>query len=278
MLKVKYSRFDWQIPKIVATLPKGEDAEKLHKAYETEVQKFPIKDWSRLKYDSYKKEIYNSNNIDAGVVNNLVKNSGIRVAVPGDDIYGDIFRLIQGKYYTDFNANCVHKNKPSYEKNNGLWRKVIELAEKTNGDVKYPFMIQGFYNVSDKSEENYGVKIVPASNFKIIEDDRLSEKYNGWKFDNVDENGLPLNLDKLKGGRTWHTGNEGLLGFNLDRYSGLGSWDGDLAGSVDDGRVVFVDDAGGVALENFNVEKMIKEKRLKLDSIEKEYLQKIKYI
>ena len=39
-------------------------------------------------------------------------------------------------------------------------------------------MIKGFYTLPDKTETNYGVKVVPASNFELIEDDRLSGRYN----------------------------------------------------------------------------------------------------
>ncbi len=247
MGSLKYTNFDWQMPKVIASLPKGEDAEKLYKAYQAKIQKFPIQHWSRLKYKLYNKEIFHSNNIDAGVINNVLKDSSVRVAVPGDDAYGDIRRLIQGKYYTDFNANVAHKDKPSYEKNNGLWRKVIELAEENKGNVKYPFMIQSFYNLPDKNEKNYGVKIVPARNFKIIEDDRLSDKFSGWKFDNVDEDGLPVGLDKSKGSRTWYTRNDGLSKVFLYGDSDLFASNVNLDYSDGSGRVVLIEDAEGVA-------------------------------
>lgn len=203
MEKQTYNSFDWQ-PKVIATLPKGEDAEKLYEAYQRELKKFPITDWGKLEFDKNSKEIHNPNNIDQGVINHLLRNSGIRVAVPGEDIHGDILRLIKYKpYQTYFNANVVQKKYPSYEKNKGLWRKIIELAEETNENIKYPFMIQGFYNLPSKIEKDYGIKIVPASNFRIIEDDRLSGKYNEWEFDNVDATGLPVGLSKRPVTRTF---------------------------------------------------------------------------
>jgi len=225
---------------IFSYLPRGKNAERLYKAYQTYLKEFPISNWSRLKYNESTKGIYGSGNIDAGVINHVLKNSGIRVAVPSDDFDEDIFRLIVRVYYTDFNANAVQQTKPFFKKNNGLWRNAIELAEETNGSVKYPFMIQGFYNCPDRTEKNYGIKIVKAPNFAIIEDDRLSKKYNGWKFNSVDKTGLPVDLDKSEGSRTFHTNNNGLSRYYLDRYLDAGSDCEDLVNSYDYGRVVLV--------------------------------------
>ncbi|MBS3084779.1 hypothetical protein J4411_02600, partial [Candidatus Pacearchaeota archaeon] len=99
-------------------------------------------------------------------------------------------------------------------------------------------------------ETGYEVKIVPASNFEVIVDDRLSGKYNEWNFDEVDERGLPINLDKYKGNRIFYTRNDGLSGVCLSRLLNLGAGNDDLADSLDDGRVVAVYDVKGVAPKN----------------------------
>jgi hypothetical protein len=225
-----------------ATLLRGENIENIYKTYQEELKKFPTTDWSRLKYNETLLEISNSNYIDQGVLNNILKDLGLRVAVPGDDFKGDILRLIHGRYYTNFNAGVVQKDKPSYEKNNGLWRKVIELAEENRGNVQYPFMIQGFYILPDKTEKNYGVKIVSASNFKIIEDDRLSVKYSGWKFDTIDELSLPdkNNLNRFKGSRTIYTREDGLSDFFLGSEGILFARGDNLVSSGDTGRIISV--------------------------------------
>lgn len=162
----------------------------------------------------------------------------MRVAVPGDDVNGDILGLISGKYYTDFNASCVREKEPSYEKSKGLWKRIIELAEEKEGSVKFPFMIQGFYILPDANEENYKLKIVSAPDFKVIFDERLFGKYNERKFNSVDKIGLPI-FDE-NGKRTYYSRDDGLSGLFLGRYLGLYSNNDDLASSYDDGRVVLV--------------------------------------
>lgn len=277
MKKQIYKNFDWQVPAVVSTLIKGKDAEKLYNAIKEDEKLFgEDSELGFLDYNS--SEIRGSNPLRTGQIYNLIKDSGIRVSVLRDNINGDIFNLIKGRYYSDFNALVVHKNKPSYEKNNGLWKKVIELAEKTNGNVKYPFMVQGFYVLPDKTEKDYGIKIVPAPNFEIIESDKFSEKYNGWKFDNLDNEGVPFDLNKSNGDFTLLTRNDGLSGVFLDGDGGLYAGGDGLAGSGDCGRVGFVNDAAGVAPKSFDVEKAINEKISKLENLKQEYLTKVKNI
>jgi len=273
MIKNKFTNFNWNNPKVVATLPQGKDAEKLYNSIKKNEKKFG-KDLGFLDYKNG--EIRGSNLLRAGQINYLLKNSGIRVAVPRDDFNESIFNLVRENFYTDFNALVVHKDRPSYKKNNGLWKKVTELIEDINGSVPKHSMVQGYYTLPDKNEMKYGVKIVPAPNFEIIEDNRLSEEYDGWKFDNVDEKGLPLNLDESKGERTFYTRNDGLSGVYLD--SGLSAGDSNLSYSDHDGRVVLVFDAKGVAPQNFEVEREINKKISKLKKIKNKYLTEVKNI
>jgi len=252
-----YANFDWQVPKVVVSLLKGKDAEKLYKEVKEDENSFEKSSMGFLDYNS--NEIRGSNPLRAGQIYRLIGGSKVRVAVPGDDFKGGISNLIKSKYYTDFNVLVAHKDKPIYEKNNGLWKKVIELAQGKKGNLIFPFMVQGFYVLPDKKETGYEVKIVPASNFEVIVDDRLSGKYNEWNFDKVDEKGLPINLDKSKGNRTFYTRNDGLSGVCLGGYSvwdsGLNSGGGDLTYSDGYGRVVVVYDTEGVAPKNFEVGK-----------------------
>ncbi len=276
-MKNQYSNFDWQIPSIVASLPKGNDAEKLFEAYQTEAKKFSNNaQLNVLKYNKNSKEIYNSNVFVSGLLNKLLSKSNLRVSVPGDDFNGDIYKLVKDKHYTDFNALVCQEKAPSYEKEKNLWEKVIKLAEKKHGKVKFPFMIQGFYIAPDETEKNYGVKIIPASNFEIIEDERLSIKYNSWKFDSIDKKGIPLSLDKNKGSRTFYTMENGLSRVCLDGIGSLGVRGDYLGVSGDFGRVVIVSTEGANA-KNF-MQEIIKEKREKLNLLEKKYLEEIKNI
>jgi hypothetical protein len=73
-----------------------------------------------------------------------------------------------------------------------------------------------------------------------VYDERLLGKYDGWRFDETDEIGLPENLDKKKGSRVWYTREDGLSRLILYRNLGLFS-DGELLdSSYSYGRVVLV--------------------------------------
>ncbi len=202
------SEFESNKPKVELWIPHGNGAEKLFSAVKEKVKEYPITDWSKSKYDSEKKEIYGMSHIEQAVYNYVLKDSGLRVALNEDNEFGDISKLIKGKYYAEFNSLCVHPKKPVYERNKGLWKKAMELGEEKFGSVKIPFGINGFYYLPDDNEKGYGVKIVPASNFEIIEDETLQ-------------------LDN------------GVSGFNLDRFSLLDSCFVNLEGSFSYGRVVF---------------------------------------
>jgi len=257
MTNKKFTGFDLNIPKIAANLLKGKDAEKLYKAIEQNTSKF--RENANLGFINYQEgEIFGSNFFRNGQINYLLKNSGIRTAVPGDDINGDVFNLINGKFYTHFNAHIFHNKKPSHKRNEGLWIKVNELIEEINGNVPAHGMIQGYYILPDNSEINYGVKIMPAPNFEIIEDDRFSEKYKGRRFKTVDKIGLPPReeLERNEGSRTFYTRADGLSTFCLNHLNELDASDDDLIGYYNyDGRVVAVSDAESVAPQNFEVEK-----------------------
>lgn len=227
---------------IQATLPKGEYTIKVYEQYKEDIKKFAINDWAKLKYNENTQEIYNSNYFDQGVLNNnkTLIDLGLRVSVLDDDFNGEIFRLIQGNYYTNFNSFIVHKDKPSEEKNRDLWKKTIEFVEEINKNVIYPFMIQGFYHIPDINEKHYGLKIFSAPNFKIIEDDRLSAKYEGWRFNKVDEIGLPFDFNRFYGNRSIYLGERGLSEIVLGKDGILFAGGESLASSGDTGRIIFV--------------------------------------
>lgn len=173
MEKQIFSEFESNKPKVELWLPHGEDAENLFKAYKEKVKEYSINDWSKSNYNSQTKEIYGMSHIEQAVYNYVFKDSRFQVALNEDDKYGDIFRLIKGKYYAEFNTLCVSPKKPHYERNNGIWKKAMELGEEKFGKVKSDFRIDGFYYLPDYNEEGYGVKIVPAKDFRIFEDNSL---------------------------------------------------------------------------------------------------------
>lgn len=246
----KFTYFEWQTPRIVPTLIKGKDALALFRTLEKDRKQFGENSGlDVVKYDEDSQEVYNSNLSLTGQIYRLITGSGLRVAVPSDDVNEDILRLIKGKYCTDFNSSVAQEKQPTYERNTGLWKKVIELAEQHSGKIKFPFRIDGFYVIPDSEEKGYGLTLVPAENFEVVEDGRFSSKYSGWKFNSVDEKGVPRDLDKARGSRTWYTREDGLSGVFLNRYSSLDAGGVDLACSYDDGRVVLVRAEG--ASQNF---------------------------
>lgn len=236
----KFTNFDYQTPLIVPTLIKGKDAKRLFNAVSKDDSNFS-KELEFLDFDLNAQEMRGSNPLRAGQINRIIKDSGLRVAVPTDDIYNVIFPLIKDKFYTDLNALDIREKTPEYEKNIALWKKLIELAEEKQGSVKFPFRIQGFYVEPDKNETGYGVKIVPAENFRIITDKRLNLE-SGTKFSGLDETGMIIQ-DK-KGEHEWHSIKDGVSRVYLSRNSYLYSNYGDLDDSNSNGRGVLVKERG----------------------------------
>lgn len=244
MEEKEYSEFDWRVFSVVASLPKGNDAEKLFKNYQEEVKKFPAcAPLNFLKYDYNLKEINNSNVFLGGLVNKLISKSGLRVAVPRDDKNGDISRLTEGKYYTDFNTLVLReKSPPEGSDNKKLWIKIIETLEKRKLKIKFPFMIQGFGISPNKDQTGYGIDIIPLENFEAIHDPRLSKKYDRWRFNKIDKDGLPGDLSKNKEGRILYTNEDGLTRLTLGRFKGLfaGYEYISMTHSSKDGRIILI--------------------------------------
>ena len=223
-------------------------------------------------YDTDKESARGSSPIINGAVNCVLRDSKFRTAVPTDNIYSTIFPMIKDDFYTDFNAFDVREMKHSYERNDTLWRRVIELAEEKQGSVKFPFRMQGFYCILDKNEKGYGFGILPANNFRIIEDERLN-LLSETRFNLLDENGIIV-PDK-KGKFNWYTtiDNDGLSRVCMNWNGGLGSWNDDLADSNGIGRVVVVNAEGRVAPNfsatdyNSQIEKIYQEKITKTEEI-----------
>jgi len=274
-MKTKYRNFegiDTQKPFLI----KGEDAWRLYEDIQKDDKSFQGDGLGHISYLGSSKELVGSNPLRSGQINRILANSGLRVAVPGDDINGEVYNSIRKAFlHTDFNALNVYESSPNLFGGSylPLWKSVTELAEEKQGRVKFPFMIQGFYIIPDGKHE----KIIPASNFKIIEDERLSEKYNEWRFDHVDNVGIPSDLSKTNGKRIFYTtmyGNRGLSRFFMDSDSNLSLRDRDLFFSVlpsvgyfspiGTGRMVLVKDPKISEVENQekkgneNLEKILK--------------------
>ena len=194
-------------PKIDLYLLHGNGAEEIFKAYKNQVKKHSITDWDKTNYNPETKQIFGMSHISSGVMNYVLKDFGFEVTINEDNKFEDIYNFIKGKYYAEFNTLCVSPKKPKYERNNGLWKKAMELGEEKFGKVENRFRINGFYYLPDENEIGYGVKIAKSPNFEIIENSDFGRE-------------------------------DGVSKFVLDEHSYLFSRDGDLAYSLNMGRAV----------------------------------------
>ncbi len=185
-----------------------------------------------------------SNFFDAVLINQLLRQGNVqgnpRTPLPADLSNPEVLEMVRGKYYIDSQALVLRGTTDSYNsKNDPLAR---FLAEQEGVDLsrleREPALIYGFDLKLDESKEGYGLLVVPSDNFTVHHDDRLNNKWNGYRFNNVDEMGLPTNLDKNKGSRTFYTRDSGLSRLDLGRGLDLGSGWNDLGNSDSDGRVV----------------------------------------
>ena len=195
-------------PKMELYLPHGDLAEEIFKAYKNEARKYNIRDWDKTNYNPETKQIFGMSHISAGIMNYVGKDFGLSVTVNEDDNFGDVYNLVKGKCYAEFNTLCVAPKKPEYERNNGLWIRAMEIGEEKLGKVKNKFRINGFYYMPDENEKGYSVKIVKAPDFEIIE-----------------------NRDFVR--------EDGVSGFGMTFGSKLISLGVNLADSDGNGRVVF---------------------------------------
>src|SRR3989344_6307180 len=98
-----FKEFNWQVPKIVASIAQGEDAKSLYETLNQEIEaNYKNSPNMRiLSYASETKSLVGSNIFIASRLNELLEPSGIRTAIPSDDRYGDVSRLVHNKFYTD---------------------------------------------------------------------------------------------------------------------------------------------------------------------------------
>ncbi|MFH1376812.1 MAG: hypothetical protein ABIH25_04200 [Candidatus Woesearchaeota archaeon] len=199
-----------------------------------------------LKLSQEKGVIVGSNFFDSVLVNQLLKNGRVqgnpRTALPADLINPEVLVMIKGSYYVDSQALVLRGTADSvYPKNEPLVR---FLAEQKGVDLsrleREPALMYGFDLKLDESGEGYGLLAVPNKDFTILHDDRLAGKWNEYKFDTVDEKGLPVDLDERNGSRVWYTRKDGLSGLYLDGGLDLSSGWNDLDDSGLIGRVVIL--------------------------------------
>ena len=240
----KFRRFNF--PKMIVSIVKGEDTKELYKTFNDDIKAnyADNKNMKVLKYNNENKEIIGSNIFVVSRLSELLELSNIRTAIPSDDRYGDISRLVKDKFYTDFNALVLRTAGDSYSKNDKIAKDLAGKIENKQRKLKLPLMIVNpLVRYSKDSENAYGLVFNISKNTQIIEDERLDgKKYQSeMKFNEVDDLGLPF-FDE-NGARTWYSREDGLCRLGLNWGLDLLSNDVDLALSNDLGRVVVVSDS-----------------------------------
>ncbi len=248
MTNERFERFNF--PRIIVSLAQGEDAKPLHDAFMQDVEQ-NYRNNQNLRvtsYDAETTELAGSNIFVVSKLSENLKVSNIRTAIPSDDRYGDISRLIKGKFYVDLNASILRTAGDSYKPNDKIAKDLAEKIEEKERKLKFPVMIVSPVVRYWPENEDYALRFNLSEDSFIVQDERLDgKKYpTGMKFNGVDDLGLPI-FDE-KGTRTWYAREEGLSGLVLYWFSGLDSDGGRLAYSVDGGRVVLV---RGEATQNF---------------------------
>ncbi len=255
------------------TFIEGELADVISQEYKAEKAKLNNNPNFKLKKEG--RAVTGSNIFDSALIDKIVSPYGLRTALP-QDLTQEVLDMVKNKHYVDTNALVLRSlNDGVYPANNSLAR---TLAEKVDyQESKGPVLVTSLTVESFPEDENYGLKLTPLDKSKIIYDDRLLGKYNGWKFNTIDEIGLPKGLDKNKGLRTWYTKNDGLSGLVLNWYLDLYSYTdwGRLDDSDSAGRVVLVSAEGTTQKFSDILSQARKSKLLKKFSEAKDYLDSI---
>lgn len=185
--------------------------------------------------------------LDVNLINQVVGDLGLRTATPADLSDEWLMNAVKNKHYVDSNALVLRSVSDSVNsRNNALTKSLAEHVDLGKG----PALVSGFrFKPADDYETGYRVSVEPTEDFAVFHDDRLGSKWNGYRFNEVDEAGLPSDLDQKSGSRFWYTREDGLSGLVLDRNLDLDSnWD-HLDSSGSNGRVALF--GGEAARENY---------------------------
>src|SRR3989344_8753409 len=219
--------------KLVAlpNIPEGNYASAWARAYNSEVNKrfngntnlIPSEDFSGM------------NTFKALLVDEMaqrVYNGTMRVALPRhlDD---RVLALIRNKFYTTTPALVFRDSAEVWEGNKPLVRELTKHVEQAHGKIPKYALVTGLkVEPWPEDEAGYKLKVLPTTEFKVVESDALSPEFNQWYFSTTDENGIPNNLNREKQGkedRQWFTSNQRVSWFGLYSDPGLDASGGRLA-------------------------------------------------
>ena len=191
---------------------------------------------------SYKDNIVQGSNPFAVVLMNKVLNEeGLKTASQSDlEKALKLNALNLNGTYEDTALILRNENNP----NSYLAKHLMKQIKERNKNAKTPIMItlNQLELVNDTASE-YGLAFKLKEDAEIIYAPILNDEVGNFSSEDIDEKtGLPIKLGK--GNRTLYTRDSGLSRLFLNRSLDLYAWDGNLAGSDSDGRVVVVSAAG----------------------------------
>jgi len=221
--------FNWDFPKIVPAFVEGEDAKALYEAVAETLE-------GNFSYEDNTRTLWGSSLPLAARIDSIVRPLGIRVATLADLSKEEVMSKVRGSFYSDTSTIVMRSISDSYEPNTEIIPGLVVHVEQKQGVLRLPVLVTGFDVV--RADNRYGWEIEPREDFNVLEDERLSGKYDGMTFTGIDELGLP-EFDK-RGSRTWYARDQGLSRLFLSGSLVLNSGGGDLASSDEYGRVVLV--------------------------------------
>ena len=111
-----------------------------------------------------------------------------------------VLGLARERCRIDARGLVLRSEKDRRNSNNNPLAKI--LRDYVPGE-KLPLLLTGLeLNYDPKVKGFGGLTFVPGKDFGVFPDDRFSGRYDGWKFTNVDDSGIPINLDRKRGTRT----------------------------------------------------------------------------
>ena len=247
MTEIKFQRFNWNLPRIRISIAEGKDAEELYNTFNQDIKDNYANNPNIevLNYNSKTNSIKGSNIFAVSRLSEILREYGLRTAIPSDDRYGNISNLVKGRFYTNFNALILRTAGDSYKPNDKIAKDLAEKIENREGKLKLPLMVVAPLVRYSKDKENpYQLVFDLSDKTQLINDERLDRKkyQTGMKFSEVDDLGLPL-FNK-EGDRTWYAREDGLAGFTCTGLVADSDYER-LACSSAGGRVVLVSSSAG---------------------------------
>ncbi len=206
------------------------------------------KNFSALQKSSYDNGVIKgSNPFYVVAINEIIRSQGLRTATSAD-----LERVLKRdaldlkRHYEDSALVLRSEDNPNAYLAKDL---IKQIKQRTGKDRKTSIMIPlaGLELRADQDSE-HGLAFNLIDDSEIIYAPQLTHKNDYRKFSEANDKGLPV-FDK-NGKRTLYTRDSGLSRLHLGDSLDLGSYDDDLAGSYDLGRVVVVNAKGTRA--NFN--------------------------